>query len=124
MTIIARTLALIKSDPLMLLGGDARVDEYFPKAGHAWRERVLTTDATSVTTPDKRRRFRRSGSSRARIRPDADFSAIKLLCLLDLVTGMIVQVTMTCMDVHEMGQQAGLHAGREELSARSRPSNA
>jgi DDE family transposase len=185
MAIIARTLAFIKSDPLLLLGGAARVDECFAGIGHVWRERVLTpavtmklfilqvlhgntaisalrhltnidvadssycqararlplagvaaavsqlcceggrsienaaawlgrrvlmTDATSVTTPDTPA-LQKLWPQPQPHKAGCGFPAIKLLCLLDLATGMIMQVTMMCMNVHEMSQLAGPHAG-------------
>ena len=41
MAIIASALAKIKSDPLALLGGAARVNQCFSDVGHVWRDRVL-----------------------------------------------------------------------------------
>ena len=41
MAIIASTLARIKSDPLSPLGGARAVNDFFTRAGHVWRDRVL-----------------------------------------------------------------------------------
>ena len=41
MAIIASALARIKSDPLVLLGGAARVNQCFAGVGHVWRKRML-----------------------------------------------------------------------------------
>src|SRR5438477_7549578 len=46
MAIIARTLARIKSDPLVLLGGAEAVNDHFARAGHLWRERALDPATT------------------------------------------------------------------------------
>jgi hypothetical protein len=46
MAIIADTLAVIKSNPLALLGGARRVDQCFASVGHVWRDRVLTPART------------------------------------------------------------------------------
>jgi len=41
MAIVASTLARIKSDPLAALGGAERINEFFARAGHAWRDCLL-----------------------------------------------------------------------------------
>jgi hypothetical protein len=69
--------------------------------------RVFIADATNATTPD------RPGLQGLWPQPSAQktgcgFPAIKLLGLLDLATGMIVQLATMCMNVHEMSQLAGL----------------
>lgn len=185
MAIIADTLAVIKSNPLALLGGAERVDKCFADAGHVWRDRVLTpartmklfilqvlhgntaithlchlsdidvapssycaarsrlplagvaaavselccdrgrcidegsrwlgrrvltADATAVTTPDTQRLQKLWPQPRAQ-KEGCGFPALKILGLLDLATGMIVQLTMMCLNVHEMSQLAGIHAG-------------
>jgi hypothetical protein len=46
MAIIASTLARIKSDPLVLLGGAEKVDACFAGVGHVWRDRMLTPART------------------------------------------------------------------------------
>jgi len=184
MAIIADTLAVIKSNPLALLGGAGRVDECFTHVGHVWRDRVLTpartmklfilqvlhgntaishlshlsdtdvasssyceararlplagvaaattelccdgardsdsaakwlgrrvlmTDATAVTAPDTpalQQMWPQPGAQKK----GCGFPALKLLALLNLASGMIVQVTMMCLNVHEMSQLAGPHA--------------
>jgi hypothetical protein len=65
------------------------------------------TDATAVTAPD---------TPALQPQPSAQkegcgFPALKLLALLNLASGMIVQVTMMRLNVHEMSQWAGPHAG-------------
>jgi hypothetical protein len=72
--------------------------------------RVLMTDATAVTTPDTPplQALWPQPSAQAQ---GCGFPAVKLLALMDLATGMIVQLTMMCLNVHEMSQLAGPHAG-------------
>jgi Transposase DDE domain len=72
--------------------------------------RVLMTDATAVTTPDTLplQALWPQPSAQA---PGCGFPAVKLLALMDLATGMVVQLTMLCLNVHEMSQLAGPHAG-------------
>jgi len=184
MAIVASTLARIKSDPLACLGGSERINDFFAKAGHAFRDclldpantlglfvlqvlhgntamthlrhlvgfdvrastyceargrlpvaavanyidslcgdycnanepsrawlghRVLVADATSAGTPDEPV-LQDLWPQPAAQRPGCGFPAIKLLGLLDLVTGMVVQLSLMCMAVHEMSQLPGLHA--------------
>jgi len=71
---------------------------------------VLMTDATSVTTPDTPR-LQELWPQPCAQKKGCGFPAIKLLGLLDLASGMIVQLTMMCLNVHEMSQLAGPHAG-------------
>ena len=72
--------------------------------------RVLMTDATAVTTPDTPQ-LQRLWPQPSAQQKGCGFPAVKLLALLDLATGMIVQLTMMCLNVHEMSQLAGPHAG-------------
>jgi len=72
--------------------------------------RVLMTDATSVTTPDTPR-LQELWPQPCAQKKGCGFPAVKLLGLLDLASGMIVQLTMMCLNVHEMSQLAGPHAG-------------
>lgn len=184
MAIVASTLARIKSDPLAALGGAERINEFFARAGHAWRDclldpantlklfvlqvlngnaamahlrhlagfdlcpssyceararlpaaavagfvdsvcgdcrkatevpgswlghRVFIADATSAGTPDKPV-LQDLWPQPAAQKPGCGFPAIKLLGLLDLVTGMIVQLSLMSMNVHEMSQLPALHA--------------
>ena len=69
--------------------------------------RVFVADATSATTPDKPA-LQDLWPQPSAQKPGCGFPAIKLLGLLDLVTGMIVHLTMMCMHVHEMSQLPGL----------------
>ena len=185
MAIIADTLAVIKSNPLALLGGARRVDQCFASVGHVWRDRVLTpartmklfilqvlhgntaishlshlsdidvasssyceararlplagvaaattelccdgskysdsatkwrgrrvlmTDATAVTAPDTPA-LQQMWPQPSAQKEGCGFPALKLLALLNLASGMIVQVTMMRLNVHEMSQLAGPHAG-------------
>jgi hypothetical protein len=72
--------------------------------------RVLMTDATAVTTPDTPP-LQAMWPQPSAQKPGCGFPAVKLLALLDLATGMVVQLTMMCLNVHEMSQLAGPHAG-------------
>jgi hypothetical protein len=69
--------------------------------------RVFIADATSATAPDEPA-LQRLWPQPSAQRTGCGFPAIKLLGLLDLATGMIVQLAMMCMNVHEMSQLAGL----------------
>ncbi|MDZ4779633.1 MAG: IS4 family transposase [Planctomycetia bacterium] len=183
MAIVARTLAGIKSDPLLLIGGADRINTLFTQAEHVWRDRlldpatilklfilqvlhgntaithlrhlcqtavcpssycdararlpllamasvietlcrdciectrstaatwlgrrVLIADATNCSTPDT------PAMQRLWPQPDAQhpgigFPMIKLLALVDLATGLIVQLSMFCLNVHEMSQAAAM----------------
>ena len=85
----------------------------------AWLgRRVLIADATTVTAPDTpalqvlwpQPSVQKSGCG---------FPMIKLLGLLDLATGMIVQLSMFCLATHEMSQAAVAHLrvrGRRAVS--------
>lgn len=70
--------------------------------------RVLMADATTAATPDQ------SGLQKLWPQPSAQepgcgFPVVKLLALMDLATGGILQLTMLCLTVHEMSQLAGMH---------------
>jgi hypothetical protein len=71
--------------------------------------RVFVADATSATAPDKPA-LQDLWPQPSAQKIGCGFPAIKLLGMLDLVTGMIVQLTMMCMNVHEMSQLAALNA--------------
>jgi hypothetical protein len=70
--------------------------------------RVFVADATSASAPDEPVLQDLWPQPPAQ-KPGCGFPAVKLLGLLDLATGMIVQLTMMCMNVHEMSQPGGLH---------------
>jgi hypothetical protein len=70
---------------------------------------VLVADATSANAPDEPA-LQALWPQPAAQRPGCGFPAVKLLGLLDLFTGVIVQLALTAMNVHEMSQLAGLHA--------------
>lgn len=75
-----------------------------------WRDhRVFVADATSASTPDEPvlQDLWPQPSAQAR---GCGFPTVKLLGLLDLVTGMVVQLSLTCAGVHEASQLPGLHA--------------
>jgi hypothetical protein len=71
--------------------------------------RVFVADATSAGTPDEPV-LQDLWPQPAAQRPGCGFPTIKLLGLLDLVTGMIVHLTLMSMSVHEMSQLPALHA--------------
>lgn len=70
---------------------------------------VYVADATSVTAPDEPA-LQGLWPQPAAQKPGLGFPAIKLLGLLDLATGMIVQLSMMCLDVQEMSELPGLRA--------------
>jgi hypothetical protein len=70
--------------------------------------RVFVADATSATAPDEPA-LQDLWPQPSAQKIGCGFPAIKLLGLLDLATGMIVQLTMMCMNVHEMSQLACMH---------------
>lgn len=80
-------------------------DGHEPWPGH----RVLVADATSASAPDEPV-LQGLWPQPAGQKPGRGFPAIKLLGLLDLATGMIVQLSLMAMGVHEMSQLPGLHA--------------
>jgi hypothetical protein len=183
MAIIASTLAQIKSDPLMFLGGAERVNECFAAVGHVWRDRLLDpantmalfvqqvlhgntaishlrllsgidcspgsycdartrlpvagvaavveqlscvaarcsesastwlgrrimmVDATTATAPDEPA-LQQIWPQPSEQKEGCGFPILKLLALVDLATGMILQMTMMALNVHEASQLAGPH---------------
>jgi len=70
--------------------------------------RVFLSDCTCVTTPDEPAMQKLWPQPKAQ-KPGCGFPNIKLLGLLDQVTGMIVHLTMMCLNVHEMSQLPGMH---------------
>jgi len=76
----------------------------------SWRgHRVFVADATSASTPDEPV-LQDLWPQPAAQRPGCGFPAVKLLGLLDLVTGMVVHLSLMSMGVHEMSQLPALHA--------------
>ncbi len=71
--------------------------------------RVLIADATSCTTPDTPA-LQRLWPQPSAQKPGCGFPMIKLLGLLDLATGMIVQLSMSCLATHEVSQAAAMTA--------------
>lgn len=69
--------------------------------------RVLIADATTATTPDTPQ-LQRLWPQPSAQKSGCGFPIIKLLGLLDLATGMIVQLSMFCLATHEMSQAAAL----------------
>ena len=102
---LAGVAALATAAQLCCEGGRC-IEQAATWLGH----RVLMTDATAVTTSDTPE-LQKLWPQPAAQAPGCGFPAIKLLALLDLATGMIVQLTMMCLHTHEMSQLAGPHAG-------------
>lgn len=71
--------------------------------------RVLVADATSASTPDEPV-LQDLWPQPSAQKPGCGFPLVKLLGMLDLLTGMIVQLAIMGMGVHEMSQLSGLHA--------------
>jgi hypothetical protein len=71
--------------------------------------RVLITDATTAAASDTRE-LQKVWPQPSRQKPGCGFPIIKLLALMDLATGAILQLTMMCLNVHEMSQLAGPHS--------------
>ena len=71
--------------------------------------RVFVADATSATAPDEPV-LQDLWPQPSAQKTGCGFPVVKRLGLLDLATGMIVQLTMMCLNVHEMNQPASLLA--------------
>jgi hypothetical protein len=71
--------------------------------------RVFIADATSGLTPDTPEQQKLWPQHSAQ-KPGCGFPIVKLLGLMDAVTGMILHVTMMALKVHEFSQAAGMHA--------------
>lgn len=69
--------------------------------------RVLLADATTCITPDTPAMQRLWPQPSAQ-KPGCGFPMIKLLALMDLATGMIMQLSMFCLNTHEMSQAAAM----------------
>jgi len=80
-------------------------------SGTTWRGHdVVVADATSASLPDVpalQDRWPQPGGQR----PGVGFPVVKLLGLLHLTTGLIRQLSIMSLHVHEMSQAAGLAAG-------------
>lgn len=70
--------------------------------------RVLMTDATAASTPDTRE-LQKIWPQPSVQKSGVGFPIVKMLALMDLASGMILQLTMMCLNVHEMSQLAGPH---------------
>ena len=70
--------------------------------------RVLMADATTAATPDTPA-LQELWPQPSAQKPGCGFPIIKLLALVDLATGLILQLTMMGLKAHEMSQLAGLH---------------
>jgi hypothetical protein len=70
--------------------------------------RVLMTDATAAAAPDTVE-LQKVWPQPSVQKPGCGFPIVKLLALMDLATGMILQLTMMALNVHEMSQLAGPH---------------
>jgi hypothetical protein len=99
----AKALAAFVDD----LCGDNRTADYSSRSwlGHS----VFVADATSASAPDEPV-LQGLWPQPVTQKPGLGFPAIKMLGLLDLVTGMIVQLSLMCLNVQEMSQVAGLRA--------------
>jgi hypothetical protein len=78
-------------------------------AGLWFGRRVFLADATSASTPDEPV-LQDLWPQPAAQKSGCGFPAIKLLGLVDLATGMIVHLTLMCLNVHEMSQLPAIHA--------------
>jgi hypothetical protein len=70
--------------------------------------RVVMTDATTAATPDTEK-LQAMWPQPSSQKSGCGFPMVKILALMDLASGMIVQLTMMCLKVHEMSQLAGPH---------------
>lgn len=70
--------------------------------------RVLMTDGTSAAAPDTPE-LQKLWPQPSGQKPGCGFPLLKLLMLMDLASGMILQVTIMCRRVHEMSQLAAMH---------------
>lgn len=66
------------------------------------------TDATTAGTPDTPK-LQKIWPQPSAQKQGCGFPIVKLLALMDLASGMILQLTMMCLKVHEMSQLAGPH---------------
>jgi hypothetical protein len=79
------------------------------QSASTWQgRRVLMCDATSATTADNGP-LQKMWPQPSEQNKGCGFPVIKLLALMDLATGMIVQMTLMALNVHEMSQLGGLH---------------
>jgi hypothetical protein len=75
----------------------------------AWLgRRVLVADGTGTLTPDTQT-LQKAWPQSSSQKPGCGFPAVKLLGLMDLVTGMITHLTVMCLHVQEFSQLAGMH---------------
>jgi len=70
--------------------------------------RVVMTDATTAATPDIEP-LQAIWPQPSAQKPGCGFPVVKMLALMDLASGMILQLTTMCLKVHEMSQLAGPH---------------
>jgi hypothetical protein len=74
-----------------------------------WRgRRVRMTDATAAATADTPK-LQKLWPQPSAQKPGCGFPVVKLLALMDLASGMILQLTMMSLKVHEMSQLTGPH---------------
>jgi len=96
--------------------GVATVVEQLSCAGERERDsasqwlgrRVVMCDATSAAAPDTPE-LQKTWPQPSVQKRGCGFPIVKLLGLMDLATGMILQLTMMCLTTHEMSQLAGPH---------------
>lgn len=83
---------------------------YVQDSSATWMgRRVLIADATTVTTPDTPG-LQSLWPQPSTQKPGCGFPMVKLLGLLDLATGMILQLSMFALATHEMSQARGMTA--------------
>lgn len=70
--------------------------------------RVVMTDATTAAAPDELA-LQKIWPQPSEQKSGCGFTIVKLLALMDLATGMILQMTMMALTVHEATQLAGPH---------------
>jgi Transposase DDE domain len=70
--------------------------------------RVLMTDGTTAAAPDTPE-LQELWPQPSGQKPGCGFPIIKMLALMDLASGMVLQLTIMCRKVHEMSQLAGMH---------------
>jgi hypothetical protein len=81
----------------------------YSEPASVWRgRRVLMTDGTSAAAPDTPR-LQKMWPQPSEQKKGCGFPVVKMLALMDLATGMILQLTMMALDVQEISQLAGLH---------------
>ena len=99
---------------LPLLGVAAMVDAFTAVASDhkspTWRgRRVIMADATNTLLPDTKEQQKLYPQPSAQ-KPGCGFPVIKILGLMNALSGIIIHATMMAMNVHEMSVAGGMHA--------------